>query len=162
MLAWLALIVIAATLVASSWRFPRFAFGAGAVLLVAALVYLAQDKLREPSAPAPANIPAELDDLSFSPGYTGSYNLSGRITNLSGGQMLEALRLHVALLDCPGTNDDGECVTIGETTAQVFKQVPPGQARDFTHNFHLGETRARGQVRWMVKILETTGGEYIK
>jgi hypothetical protein len=91
----------------------------------------------------------EMHFVTYEPSYGSSWRFSARITNDTEHTLL-AMQVRSVLFDCVPRPDgaDEACHVIGEASAQVDVQVPPGQSRDIQRTINVGHSRPRGRAQW--------------
>jgi hypothetical protein len=98
----------------------------------------------------------QLSDLYLAPRYSeGSYELEGRIKNGSSTYTMTDLRIKITMQDCMKSKS---CEIIGESTAWVFNDIPPGQSRNLKDSVHFSNLpKPRGKYEWYYSITEIKG-----
>jgi hypothetical protein len=156
---WILLALAALALIVASTRYPRFAFGTLAVLVVLAVILYRlttgeRDRGRtliEPSQLA-------LTDVDIRRGYADSYVFNARIRNDAGNASLVEIELRLSMLDCPaGRDSNGDCSVIGQRVERVPLDVPPRQVRDFSEIFNFGTIEPLGRLDWRYEITTVLG-----
>lgn len=134
-----------------------------AALLVAALVagvllYYYNERLQED---ARSRIPLSdvvVDNVTITPTFRSSYNLSGSVRNNSEQYRLEGISFKVTLRDCEKP-DKAKCVSIAEATSYVPLNLPPQETRDFIGSlyFESEQMKPKGTLAWDYEIVAITG-----
>jgi len=71
----------------------------------------------------------ELTDLSMWNSYGTSYQVGGKVRNLSPHYTVSRITLKISAYDCPGDEITPQCDVIGDQTVSAYLGVPPGQVR---------------------------------
>jgi hypothetical protein len=128
-----------------------------AVIAIAALgllvLYLNSEREEAASTSRVKASEVEISDLRLGRAqYGSSYQLTGRVRNLSPRFTVTSLRLRVLLQDCLAAND---CSTVGDSTAYVSLSVPPSQTRAIDDSVHSSDVPPlRGTFRWSDELSE--------
>jgi hypothetical protein len=139
--------------------FPR---SAGALLVAGvvagAVLYYYNQRLEED---ARSRIPASdviVENVTITPTFRASYNLSGSVRNNSEQYRLEGLTFKVTLRDC-ATDDKAKCVNISEATTYVPVNLPPQEARDFVGALYFGNEaiKPKGTFAWDFELVAIKG-----
>lgn len=84
-----------------------------------------------------------------------SFELVGRIRNKSARYTLTDLRLRITMKDCLAAN---QCETVGESSAWLFQDVPPGQSREIKDSVYFRNLgKPRGKFEWGYMIEQISG-----
>lgn len=96
-----------------------------------------------------------LDQLAFETTGRGA-NVTGRVQNHSDTWRLREMTLALSLMDCPEPETPvAECPIIGQSTAILRSDVPPGQLRGFSTHFLFTNLPAiAGTLRWSWEITD--------
>jgi hypothetical protein len=96
-----------------------------------------------------------LDQLDFEATPRGA-TLTGRVLNASPDWRLREMTLAVTLRDCPDADiPPDDCPVIGEASAVVRPDTPPGQLRGFTARFVFANLpEVAGVLRWDWRITD--------
>ena len=95
----------------------------------------------------------ELADLQFRQDY--GTKLTGKIKNKSSKFTLTNVDLKLTFTDCIAP---ANCEIVGETTADIYLSVPPGQIRYFEDSVYPSEMGpAHGERSWSYQISEIQG-----
>jgi len=90
----------------------------------------------------------QLDNVQLSSEY-GIYSISGRVANKSAAYTLKNTELLITAQECEASR----CTTIGEASANIYVDVPPGQARYFNTSVPFSAPlHTRGQFRWSYTV----------
>jgi hypothetical protein len=94
-----------------------------------------------------------LENVTLKP-YVGSYRIAGRITNNSPKFSVKQIDIVVAVRDCPRDAAAQQCVTIGESSAILNLDIPPGEARNFEEAVRFsGKTpKLKSRLDWNYSI----------
>lgn len=139
--------------------FPRSAGALLVAVVVAGVVlYFYNQRLEED---ARSRIPLSeviVENVTVTPTFRSSYNLSGNVRNKSEEYRLEGITFKVTLRDCQGP-DKAKCVSIGEATTYVPVTLPPQEARDFVGSLYFGneQIKPKGTFAWDYEIVAITG-----
>jgi hypothetical protein len=139
--------------------FPRSAAGLFVAAVAAGIfLYYYNQRLEEA---ARSRIPASevlVENVTITPTFRGSYNLSGSVRNNSDEYRLEGVTFKVTLRDCP-TDDKAKCASIGEATTYVPMNLSPKEARDFVGALYFGNDRIKpkGTFAWDFEVVAITG-----
>lgn len=154
---WVILIIV----IIAAFAVPRFGCAllglAGILIVTGTIWYLVvqyQDNLSKGLVSAKE---VELSELLLGPEYgdSTSYKLQGRIKNGSSKYTLSYLRIKITLQDCVESKG---CEVIGESTASVFADVPPGQSRSLEKTVYFSDMpKLRGKYKWYYSIAEIKG-----
>ncbi len=97
----------------------------------------------------------QLADLEMGKRLSGStYELSGKIKNLSKLYSLRSLRFDIKAYDCPSSAMLDECDIIGQELETVYVLVPPGQVRDFSEWVSFSNMPPPRNFKWSYAITE--------
>jgi len=137
--------------------FPRFRkavlalVGVGAI----ALFIIYQQSEREQAAAKSRVKPQEVEFTDMRLGrsqYGSSYQLTGRVRNLSTTYSISSLTLRIVLRDCITPQD---CSTVGDRNEYVIVSVPPGQTRGVDELVYFSDVPAfRGSFAWSYSVTE--------
>lgn len=154
---WLLIIVI---VIIAAFAMPRFGITLlGLIgLIVAGLIifYFAEKQQENLSKTLITANQVELSDLILVPRYSSeSYELQGRVKNKSTKYTLGDLRIKITMQDCVKPQ---ECEVVGESTAWIYNDVPPGQMRNLNSSVYFsGLPKPRGKHEWHYLISEIKG-----
>ena len=119
---WVILGIIGISLIVAASRYPKLAFSMLAVLIGIVLVVLQFNSARhERSASVVSAADVGFADSLFSPGYAGSYNMSGQLINRSIKSGIAEIELSVTMLDCGKKNAGG--VRCQNARFQVMERI---------------------------------------
>jgi len=160
---WLLLGIIALALIVAAGRFPRTAFGLFVALLAGAILMLqlnSGEKERGSALISPGDV--LISRVQFKPGYAGSFDLSGRLTNQASDAQIVEVVLEVQLRDChpPDQGEARDCQVLGTESPRLVLAVPPGEARDFMVNLSFPRTQSRGEIDWTYRVIAVLGRRY--
>jgi hypothetical protein len=139
--------------------FPRSAAALLAAAVVAGiLLYYHNQRVQEDERSRIALSEVAIENVTITPTFRSSYNLSGSIRNGSEQYQVEGLDFKVTLRDCPGA-DKANCTSIGEANTYVPVSVPPQQARQFVGSLYFGneQMKLKGTLAWDYEIVAITG-----
>lgn len=152
---WLiVIIVIIAALVFPQFRKVLLIFaaiaGIGIVLLIA------NHKQEQNASKSRISVQQiELSELKLISDYGTSYKLIGRVKNLSPQYTLTSFDMRITARDC---HAQGQCETVGDTTAHVYESVPTGQSRALDeHVYFSGMPGIKGRFEWNYAITDVSG-----
>lgn len=160
---WLLLGIIALALIVAAGRFPRTAFGLFVALLAGAILMLqlnSGEKERGSALISPGDV--LISRVQFKPGYAGSFDLSGRLTNQASDAQIVEVVLEVQLRDChpPDQGEARDCQVLGTESPRLVLAVPPGEVRDFMVNLSFPRTQSRGEIDWTYRVIAVLGRRY--
>lgn len=158
-MAWVVAIIVLMLLVASA-GFRKFALGLLGVLVVAGFGFYIHDEREERLSLSRISLSElKFEGLSLNPDYP-AYKLTGRLTNYSPKYSLNSVKLSIKMNDC-NASGPRSCVIIGESSAYIFKNIPPGQARELDEYVSFGgaPVSARGDLEWEYSLVEIKGSE---
>jgi hypothetical protein len=157
-MAWL-LVPLVIVVVVYLAGYPRSAAALLAVAVVAAiLIYYYNERVKED---ARSRIPLSevmVENVTVTPTFRSSYNLSGSVKNNSDQYELEGISFKVTLRDCPSAAKTS-CVSLGDATTYVPVGLQPGESQDFIGSLYFGneQIKAKGVFAWDYEILAVTG-----
>ena len=102
--------------------------------------------------------PAEIELTEFRiAGGTASWDVTGKVKNLSPSYTLLSISLEITAYDCPGEEINSQCDIIGEDTVTPSVGAPPGQVRSFdTYAFFSNMPEARNLL-WRYELVALKG-----
>ena len=160
---WVVLGIIGIGLIVAASRYPKLAFGilAGLIGMVLVAVKFNSDE-HERSASLVSAGDVGFSNILFSPGYAGSYNMSGRLINRSIKFGIAEVGLSVTMLDCDSKSaaTESDCSEIVEVYTRISIEIPPGQAKEFSTNLPFPYRRLKGETRWAYAVDGVVGREY--
>jgi hypothetical protein len=133
---------------------------AGVLVVVLVVVLVAvneqdeQERVASRSRVAPQEV--ELSDMRlertpYDSSYR-SYQLTGRIKNLSNAFNIDSIQLRIVLNDCVAASD---CSTVGDRTEDISVSVPPRQTRGIDQTISFSAVPPfRGAFVWSYSIAE--------
>ncbi|HJP11236.1 MAG: hypothetical protein CMK60_08585 [Proteobacteria bacterium] len=160
---WVALGIIGIGLIVAASRYPKLAFGilAGLIGTVLVVVKFNSDE-HERSALLVLAGDVEFSNILFSPGYAGSYNMSGRLINRSIKSGIAEVGLSVTMLDCSleSAGIESDCSELAEVYTRISIEIPPGQTKEFSTNLPFPDRPPKGETRWAYVVDGVIGREY--
>ncbi len=155
-MAWLAAIIVILLLIYSG-RFRKVAVALVAALVVGVVViYLYMQDSKRQTRSLIAESELDFQDIKLQTDYAG-YKIIGRIKNNSHQYTLTAVGLNISFDDCDTNTENGNCVTIGESTDRVSLLIPAGQLREFSEYVYPGNTRPKGRLVWHYSVAYIEG-----
>ena len=152
---WLLLGVVVVALLFMSSRYPKAAFSALGVLVVAAAVIVFSTK--ESAFLSRQKLPIDdvvIENAVIVPAYAGGYRFSARLVNRNDSLLLKESVISITMLDCRDDSDT-DCSVIGQTDNRINIKIPAGQARDVSKTISFSAARPAGIVRWQYVVTET-------
>lgn len=124
-----------------------------AALIAGGLIYRHIGKVQEQ---AESRIPAadiELGNVDVRRTFDSTYEITGRIKNLSETYRIDGISFNVTVSDCAGKGESA-CTVLGRATTHVTLTVPPLESRNFTGVLYYGDTHrpAKGRLAWKYEI----------
>jgi len=159
---WVALGIIGIGLIVAASRYPKLAFGilTGLIGMVLVAVKFNSDE-HERSASLVSAADVGFSNILFSPGYAGSYNMSGRLINRSIKSGIADFGLRVTMLDCDSASAaESDCSEIAEVYIRISIEIPPGETKEFSTNLPFPYRRLKGKTRWAYAVDGVVGREY--
>ena len=160
---WVALGIIGIGLIVAASRYPKLAFGilAGLIGMVLVAVKFNSDE-HERSASLVSAADVGFSNILFSPGYAGSYNMSGRLINRAIRSGIAEVGLRVTMLDCDSASatTESDCSEIAEVYTRISIEIPPGETKEFSTNLPFPYRRLKGKTRWAYAVDGAVGREY--
>jgi hypothetical protein len=156
-MAWLIVpLVLVVLLYFAGFRRSAAALFAAAVV-AGVLLYYYNERVEED---ARSRIPLSdvlVENVTVTPTFRSSYNLSGKVRNKSATYRLDGITFKVTLRDCPG-KDRSSCVDIGDATTYVPLTLPAQETRDFTGSLYFGgeQAKPKGTIAWDYEIVSVT------
>ena len=160
---WVVLGIIGISLIVAASRYPKLAFSMLAVLIGIVLVVLQFNSARhERSASLVSATDVGFANILFSPGYAGSYNMSGQLINRSIKSGIAEIELSVTMLDCGKKNAGGQsdCSEITQVHTRINIEIPPGEAEEFSTNLTFPNKQFEGEPEWEYTVEGVVGREY--
>ena len=160
---WVVLGIIGISLIVAASRYPKLAFSLLAVLIGLVLVVLQFNSARhERSASVVSAADVGFADILFSPGYAGSYNMSGQLINRSIKSGIAEIGLSVTMMVCGKKNADDQldCSEIAQVRTRINIEIPPGQAENFSINLTFPNQQFQGEPEWVYTVNGVVGREY--
>jgi hypothetical protein len=148
------LVLIAAFVVPRFGKALLVLAGVLVVVLVAVNEQDEQERVASRSRVAPQEV--ELSDMRlertpYDSSYR-SYQLTGRIKNLSNAFNIDSIQLRIVLNDCVAASD---CSTVGDRTEDISVSVPPRQTRGIDQTISFSAVPPfRGAFVWNYSIAE--------
>ncbi|HVW04641.1 MAG TPA: hypothetical protein VHB78_06510 [Vicinamibacterales bacterium] len=148
------LVLIAAFVVPGFGRALMVLAGVLVVVLFAVNAQDEQERAASRTRIGPQEV--ELSDMRLEQSPYGSsnrsYQLTGRIKNLSKAFNINSVQLRIVLNDCVVASD---CSTVGDKTEVIDVSVPPGQTRGIDQTISFSAVPPfRGAVVWNYSIAE--------
>lgn len=150
---WTVLVILlglAAGLLIVAFGWQRTAIAV--LALVAAGAVMLAWQAREPTAPGSNKFdPGRLiiEGFTMRPSYGGAYTATARITNHDAERTVLDFSLTVTARDCPAPGVELQsCAVVGDTTREIYVEVPPAQARDVSEQYVFERMRPQGTLRF--------------
>lgn len=146
------LIVVVLILLAIAYRPVRWILAGLALLLALGIVgFLASEQQQKQKREAAKHLVSP-QQLQFEEMRLGGGDLVGRVRNAS-RYTVTSMELELTLRDCV----DGKCDIVGQTTATLYLDIPPGQVRGVDQTvFFTNVPAPRGTRQWDYRIISVS------
>lgn len=151
---YIALLVIAISLIAIAYRDLKSALIGLAIILVSVILfyYLSPDQDASVKRNAQLLTSLEMMESDITQGYADGFVLNLRVLNHDRKATVNTLTILSRLSDC--VKGQSDCVVVGEDRNIVKLRIPPGQARDAKVNLRIKLLNPlQGDARWEHKII---------
>ena len=91
------------------------------------------------------------EDVQVSQSYGTLYKLSGRCTNTS-NRTITDLEFRLVIEDC--SEDQSDCVTVGDEYGKISVTIPPNQVRGFEVSFRFPNLSVKGTPSYTYSVTE--------